>query len=116
LRAACRRVILRDYDDAELLRREPAGILPSGGGDHTRVTAQIADTVELDAQEYSIAGVRGGPLFDPLGHRIKPGAISTACWRGYVCSYTVTAGSLRLAKLVTGLGTKVAGRALGPGH
>jgi hypothetical protein len=77
------------------------------------VTAQVADSVELDGQDYSIAGVRGGPLFDPGEHRIKPGMISTACWRGYICWYRVEDSSLHLVRLVVGSGTKVGGRKLG---
>jgi len=50
------------------------------------VTGQVADSVELDGQAYGIAGVRGGSLFDPGEHRIKPGMISTACWRGHITS------------------------------
>lgn len=80
--------------------------------DNAGMTAQVADTVELEGREYSIAGVRGGPLFDPGQHRIKPGVIGTACWRGYICSYLVDDGLLHLVKLVVGSGTKVAGRTL----
>ncbi len=45
------------------------------------VTAQVADSVELEGKMYAIAGVRGGPLFDPAAHGRQPGLISTACWR-----------------------------------
>jgi hypothetical protein len=78
------------------------------------VTAQVADSVELGGQAYAIAGVRGGPLFDPEHHRIKPAMISTACWRGYLCWYRVDGGSLRLVRLVIGSGSKVAGRKVSP--
>ena len=73
------------------------------------VTAQVADNVELDGQKYDLAGVRGGPLFDPAAHRIKPGAMSTACWRGYICWYAVMDSSLRLERLVIGDGSRIAG-------
>jgi hypothetical protein len=74
------------------------------------VTAQLADSVELDGRMYSVAGVRGGPLFDPAAHRLKPAMISTACWRGYICSYEVIDGSLRLVRLVIGSRSRMAGR------
>jgi hypothetical protein len=74
------------------------------------VTAQAADTVELDGQSYSIAGIQGTPLFDPADCRIKPAMISTACWRGYLCWYQVSGGSLRLVRLVIGAGSTAAGR------
>jgi hypothetical protein len=74
------------------------------------VTAQVADNVELDGQMYDVAGVRGGPLFDPAAHRIKPGMLSTACWRGYICWYSVMDSSLRLVRLVVGEESRMAGR------
>ena len=80
------------------------------------VTAQISDFVELDGTTYSIAGVDGGPLFDPAAHDIQPTAISTACWRGYVCWYGVETGELRLTKLVLGIASKVAGQPVEPGR
>lgn len=38
--------------------------------------------------------------------------ISTACWRGYLCWYRVSGGSLRLVRLMVGSGTTVAARTL----
>ncbi len=48
------------------------------------MTGQLPDFFELDAITYSLAGVNGGPLFDPTDYSIKPATINTACWRGYV--------------------------------
>jgi hypothetical protein len=71
--------------------------------------------IELDGQVYSIAGVQGGPLFDPEAHGLEPVMISTACWRGYVCWYRADDGWLRLVQLVIGAESKVAGRKIEPG-
>jgi hypothetical protein len=63
------------------------------------VTGQVADSVELGGQAYGIAGARGGSLFDPGEHRIKPCMIGTACWRGHICWYRVEDSSLHLVRL-----------------
>lgn len=80
--------------------------------DNGGVTVQIADRVDLAGQGYCIAGVEGGPLFDPPAHHIKPGPFSTACWRGYICEYRVNDDSLRLQRLVISGGSTLAGRPL----
>ncbi len=79
------------------------------------MTAQVPDFALVDGIEYSLAGVNGHGLFDPSQNDIKPRAISSACWRGYVCWYELAEGQLRLARLVVGGGTKVGGRRLEPG-
>jgi hypothetical protein len=52
---------------------------------------------------YSIAGINGSGLFDPIQQGIEPIAISTACWRGYHCVYVVADGAPLLTKLHIGL-------------
>ncbi|MGH2607254.1 MAG: hypothetical protein ACRDG5_11750 [Anaerolineales bacterium] len=39
------------------------------------MTAQFPDTIELDGEEYAIAGVQGAGLFHPFEHGLNP-------WRG----------------------------------
>jgi hypothetical protein len=67
------------------------------------MTAQISDVVGYRGKPHSIAGINGSGLFDPAEHGIQPVMISTACWRGYRCTYEVD-GSLFLTKVDIGLG------------
>jgi hypothetical protein len=53
--------------------------------------------------EHSIAGVNGSGLFDPESHGLHPVPMSTANWRGYVCSYSVRERALHLRRLQLGL-------------
>jgi len=68
------------------------------------MTAQISDVVVYRGKPHGIAGVNGSGLFDPREHGIRPTMISTACWRGYHCTYEVAEGSLLLTTVNLGLG------------
>jgi hypothetical protein len=68
------------------------------------VTAQVSDTVRYGGLNYSLAGVRGEGLFDPLQQGIAPSGISSDCWRGYYCTYAVEDDCLLLDRLHVGLG------------
>ncbi len=50
-------------------------------------------------QSYALTGRDGDGLFDPSALGLRPLAMSTACWRGYVCQYTVVDGGLVLTEL-----------------
>lgn len=63
------------------------------------MTAQFPDTIDLDGEEYAVAGVRGSGLFQPLEHGLKPVPRVTACWRGYVCHYALAGDQLLLRGL-----------------
>jgi hypothetical protein len=67
------------------------------------MTAQISEQVGYRGKRHSIAGVNGSGLFDPSEHGIQPVTISTACWRGYHCTYEVAEGSLLLTSVTVGL-------------
>jgi hypothetical protein len=67
------------------------------------MTAQISDTFVYREREYSLAGINGSGLFDPAEHGIIACMLSTACWRGYYCTYEVTNGALFLTQLNIGL-------------
>jgi hypothetical protein len=67
------------------------------------MTAQISDEVTYRGKPHSIAGINGSGLFDPSRHGIKPVMISTACWRGYHCTYEVAGGFLFLTRVNIGL-------------
>lgn len=66
------------------------------------MTAQVPDRVEFDRTVFYLAGVCGGPLFEPTDIGLLPLMISTACWRGHVCTYAVRGGHLILADLKVG--------------
>ncbi len=68
------------------------------------MTAQISDEVIYRGKSYGIAGINGSGLFDPSEHGLNPAMISTACWRGYHCTYEVADGLLLLTKVNIGLG------------
>jgi hypothetical protein len=70
------------------------------------MTAQISDVVMYHGKPHAIAGINGSGLFDPADHGLQPVTISTACWRGYYCTYEVADGSLVLTKLNIGLDEK----------
>ena len=53
------------------------------------MTAQISDSVRFEGRTYSLVGVNGSGLFDPEALGLRAVASSTACWRGFYCTYTV---------------------------
>ncbi len=73
------------------------------------MTAQIPDRVEVGRRAFDIVGVNGGPMFDPAEHGLQPVGMSTAWWRGYVCTYEVEGGLLRLKELLVGSLSKMNG-------
>src|SRR5262249_23756305 len=84
--------------------RTYACIQPSWGTGRPPMTAQISDVVVYRGRPHGIAGVNGSGLFDPREHGIRPTMISTACWRGYHCTYEVAEGCLLLTTVNLGLG------------
>jgi len=60
------------------------------------MTAQIHDSFLFKDQEYSIVGVNGKGLFDPLDYDLRPQGLCSACWRGYLCQYTVKENQMQL--------------------
>jgi hypothetical protein len=70
------------------------------------MTAQIRDKVHYREKSRSLAGKNGAGLFDPAQHGIRPVAISTACYRGYHCTYEVEGGALLLTEVHLGLSEK----------
>ncbi|TMR09263.1 hypothetical protein ETD86_44380 [Nonomuraea turkmeniaca] len=66
------------------------------------MTSQIPDIVVIDCIDHAIAGIDGGPLFDPADHGIEPGFFSTGCWRGCYCDYVIRHGRLLLYRLTFG--------------
>lgn len=67
------------------------------------MTAQLSDSFILRGETYAIAGVNGDGLFDPTTHDLQPTMLSTACWRGFLCTYTVAQDGLMLTRLAIGI-------------
>src|SRR6185503_295363 len=78
------------------------------------MTSQIPDVVVLDGRTYSLTAVEGHGLFDPADHGLEPQFISTACWRGFLCTYAVVEGRLVLDTLDIGLAERPP--RMGPGR
>jgi hypothetical protein len=68
------------------------------------MTAQISDTIEHLTENFDITGTSGVGLFDPKDHGLTPVFMSTACYRGFSCRYSVDRGILFLDSLCIGLG------------
>jgi hypothetical protein len=66
------------------------------------VTLQFSDSLRYGDAEYSITAVDGTGIFDPDAHGLRTGMLSTACWRGYICTYEITGGQLLLRELELG--------------
>lgn len=67
------------------------------------MTAQISDCFMFRGKQYALAGMNGGGLFDPRAHGVQPRMLSTACWRGFYCTYEVTDAAIELRELHIGL-------------
>jgi hypothetical protein len=67
------------------------------------MTAQISDSATYRGESYSIAGKNGTGLFNPTQHGMRPVTRCTACWHGFVCSYSVDDKQLLLEQLDIGL-------------
>ncbi len=67
------------------------------------MTAQAPDMVTFDGAEWALVGIDGQGLFDPAAWDLRPIALNTAEWRGFVCRYAVEDDRLRLAHLSIGL-------------
>ena len=69
------------------------------------MTAQIHDSFLFKDQEYSIVGVNGKGLFDPLDYDLRPQGLCSACWRGFLSQYVLTGDKLLLKWLRINLGS-----------
>lgn len=62
------------------------------------MTAQINDRVFHRKIGYSLAGVSGSSLYNPISSGVKPQAACSACWRGYYVTYQVSDSHLFLSE------------------
>ncbi|HEX9058807.1 MAG TPA: hypothetical protein VF941_01365 [Clostridia bacterium] len=69
------------------------------------MTVQIDDKFDYLNNEFSIIGIENGPLFEPSDYGFSPIALSSACWRGHYCKYSIENGFLILSQLNIGLET-----------
>ncbi len=67
------------------------------------MTGQINDSLIFQGRDFSIAAVDGGELFKPHQYGITPGFGTTACYRGYFCSYEVVENALQLKQLIVSI-------------
>lgn len=66
------------------------------------MTAQIGDTIVHQGCEYELAGVNGDGLFDPKQVDLEVVMLSTACYDGFYCTYTIADEALLLTRLTVG--------------
>ncbi|MHC5738630.1 hypothetical protein [Nostoc sp.] len=64
------------------------------------MTRQVSDGLIYKSQIFCIAGVDGVGLFEPTQHGFSPQLGTTACWRGYCCTYKVIEETLYLKELI----------------
>ena len=69
------------------------------------MTSQIQDEIEYRAKRYAITAIEGVGMFDPSDHGVRPRMLSTACWRGYICTYRIEDDALLLSQVELGLPT-----------
>lgn len=67
------------------------------------MTAQMNDSFLLQDKKFSVVGVNGSGLFDPLIYSMQPLPRITSCWRGYVCTYKARDHELVLDTLLVNL-------------
>ncbi len=70
------------------------------------MTGQISDGLIYKSQIFCIVGVDGVGLFEPTQHGFSPQSVTTACWRGYCCTYNVIEETLYLKELIITLSLK----------
>jgi hypothetical protein len=67
------------------------------------MTGQINDSLIFQGRDFSITAVDGEELFNPQQHGITPGFGTTACYRGYFCSYELVENALQLKQLIVSI-------------
>lgn len=63
------------------------------------MTAQIGDKFYYEEQEYKLIAASGDFGFKPAKLGIRPVAHSTALWRGYIATYSITRSKFQLEAL-----------------
>ena len=63
------------------------------------MTAQFNDSFRYRGEEFAVAGISEGELFDISLLDLKPVMACTACYRGYVAQFGVAGAKLVIATL-----------------
>ncbi len=63
------------------------------------MTAQAQDSLHYLGEQHWLTAFSDGEPFSPTDAGYRPVMASTACWRGYVCTYEVINGGLQLREL-----------------
>ena len=83
------------------------------------MTAQITDTIVYQDRDFRLVGINGNDLFHPDQIGLQVVTMSTACYRGFYCTYTIRDDHLLLTQLTVGLDEEdclIAERGEGPTH
>ncbi len=64
------------------------------------MTKQIVDQIIYEGERHRPLSISGKGLPHPRDFGLRPGMMSTACWRGFYCEYTVRQDQLWLTHLV----------------
>ncbi|MBN1327830.1 MAG: hypothetical protein JXA54_00020 [Candidatus Heimdallarchaeota archaeon] len=70
------------------------------------MTAQMADMFNYNKEKFEIIGVDGKKLFEPKDYSLNPHFTCTACWRGYLLTYTLNNNQLVLDDVLINLKEK----------
>lgn len=54
--------------------------------ENAAVTSQFQDEIEFRSATFAITAIDGEGLFNPADHDLQVEALSSACWRGYICT------------------------------
>jgi hypothetical protein len=73
------------------------------------MTAQMGDVFVYRGENFELAGISEGELFDPSILGLEPVGVCSACWRGYVAHFAVAHFRLVLDALDINLYDKGAG-------
>lgn len=63
------------------------------------MTAQIPDKFVFKGEAFDLIGMEGTIPFNPLDYGMQPIPISTACWRGFHCTFEITEENITLKEL-----------------
>lgn len=63
------------------------------------MTAQTTDTVLYRGEDYDLIGLIAAEPITPQGFGMTPAMISTACYRGYFCTYAIEDDRLFLVEM-----------------
>jgi hypothetical protein len=69
------------------------------------MTAQIHDRFQFRGEDFALAGISEGGLFDPSLLDLQPIGNCTACYRGYVATFTIADSRLVLDAMSVSLGS-----------